>query len=658
MNNYFKGESAMRKKLKGALIFSGVAAFLQGGTSLAADMPVYLLDTVNVTAQAYEKKDLDTPADITVVSKETLKQTGSENVAQALKYQPGIMVSAMGPHDQSWITGNTGVNLRGVSNGGLVMIDGIPVNWNGVSHLDMIPVGAVERVEVVKGGGAVLYGSSAYSGVINVITKKDGENRLRFSAGNHGKRVGSIEAGNEKLTAFYSYDRMGDQGPMTVVPSGGSKTVNGTSYKYDTGFGDSKKQALGVSYKFNDAINAGYMHTEKKYSIEYYAHNAPQVGKIQHFDYKDEEDFIHLAYDKNDLTANLFYQQRKINNPDYYVHNRNAREWELSKQRYWGTDIKQKIDIGNNKLLVGALYKKETYVNDNQKFANSNTGTLKPQARFGQFTSENYALYGSYEYTFNKNLVGVTSFRWDGYDTDRGNFNAFLPQFQLNKKLNDAESVYINVGKSFRMPNMRQLYYSSGMLAANPDLKPEYGWNYEAGYKKKHGKGTFKAAVFHIHLNDMISSRKITVDNNKVSQSYNAAEYKNTGLEISYHEQAGDKLSWHVGGILGNPKKKNTPASKWTDTYSGWQLATGINWKGEKDDLSLSLSWTGDRTSTNSQLKNIGILLNSSLFYTHHFSDSLSASLAVDNIFDRDNITDGGYYAEGRNYMVTMNYKF
>lgn len=59
----------MRKKLKGALIFSGVAAFLQGGTSLAADMPVYLLDTVNVTAQAYEKKDLDTPADITVVSK-------------------------------------------------------------------------------------------------------------------------------------------------------------------------------------------------------------------------------------------------------------------------------------------------------------------------------------------------------------------------------------------------------------------------------------------------------------------------------------------------------------------------------------------------------------------------------------------------------------
>ena len=64
--------------------------------------------------------------------------------------------------------------------------------------------------------------------------------------------------------------------------------------------------------------------------------------------------------------------------------------------------------------------------------------------------------------------------------------------------MNDKESIYINVGKSFRMPTMRQLYYSSGMLAANPNLNPEYGWNYEAGYKKQIGRGTLKAAVFHV----------------------------------------------------------------------------------------------------------------------------------------------------------------
>lgn len=61
------------------------------------------------------------------------------------------------------------------------------------------------------------------------------------------------------------------------------------------------------------------MHTEKKYSIEYYAHQTTEVGKIQHFDYKDKEDFFNLSYDKNNFSSNIFYQERSIDNPDYYA---------------------------------------------------------------------------------------------------------------------------------------------------------------------------------------------------------------------------------------------------------------------------------------------------------------------------------------------------
>ena len=320
--------------------------------------------------------------------------------------------------------------------------------------------------------------------------------------------------------------------------------------------------------------------------------------------------------------------------------------------------MKKRFFIGDDTVLIGALYKRESYVDHNQKFKNSDTGTLRDPVKFGTFVSDNYALYGSYEHDFGHGMTGIASFRWDAYHTERGNFDAFLPQVQINKKLNDKESIYINVGKSFRMPTMRQLYYSSGMLAANPNLNPEYGWNYEAGYKKQIGRGTLKAAVFHVHLNDMISSRKITVDGNTVSQSYNAAEYKNTGVELSYSIQANDQLSWYVGGIFGNPKKKNTAASAWKETYSRWQLSTGAAWKGDKDEVSLSLAWIGDRTSTNSNIQDIGLMLNSTFLYTHHINDAFSVALAVDNIFDRDNLTDGGYYSEGRNYMVTVTISF
>ncbi|WP_297941679.1 YbaK/EbsC family protein, partial [uncultured Campylobacter sp.] len=76
--------------------------------------------------------------------------------------------------------------LRGITGGTLVMIDGIPVNWNGVSHLDMIPVGAVEKVEVVKGGGAKRYVLAVlpadYKADLQLITQALGGTRASLAS--------------------------------------------------------------------------------------------------------------------------------------------------------------------------------------------------------------------------------------------------------------------------------------------------------------------------------------------------------------------------------------------------------------------------------------------------------------------------------------------
>ena len=126
---------------------------------------------MNITALGYKSANLETPSDVTVYTGDELKQTGARNVANALKYKPGIYFSQMGPHDQSFITGNSTISLRGIKGGTLVLINGVPAGFNNVSHLDMINLETVEKVEIIKGGGAVLYGSEAYGGVINVITK-------------------------------------------------------------------------------------------------------------------------------------------------------------------------------------------------------------------------------------------------------------------------------------------------------------------------------------------------------------------------------------------------------------------------------------------------------------------------------------------------------
>ena len=64
------------------------------------------------------------------------------------------------------------IRLRGMDNGTLVLVDGHPANFNNASALNSIPIDQIEKIEVVKGPGSVLYGPQAMAGVINVITKK------------------------------------------------------------------------------------------------------------------------------------------------------------------------------------------------------------------------------------------------------------------------------------------------------------------------------------------------------------------------------------------------------------------------------------------------------------------------------------------------------
>ena len=131
---------------------------------------------INVTAQGYEKPTLDTPADTTVYTAEELKKTGARDVISALKFKNGVHFTSMGPDGQTWITGNAGANLRGIDSGTLVLIDGVPASFNNVSHLDMMSLDAVERVEVVKGGGKVgLAVSRTYYGKTGESHGSDGK---------------------------------------------------------------------------------------------------------------------------------------------------------------------------------------------------------------------------------------------------------------------------------------------------------------------------------------------------------------------------------------------------------------------------------------------------------------------------------------------------
>lgn len=631
-----------------------MCGLLAAGNAFAAEqLDEYALPEMNVTALGYEKSNLETPADVTVYTGEELKKTGASDVANALKYKAGVYFTQMGPHDQSFITGNSTLSLRGVKGGTLVLINGVPASFNNVSHLDMLNLDTVEKVEVVKGGGAVLYGSEAYGGVINVITKDSYKNSVHVAAGNKGQRDYSATIGAGKLGLSFGRNEMGETGILSQ--NQGTKTINGTKVPYYTGFGDSKKDHIGVSYKFDDKLQFNYMFNKKKYTIDYLNGNEE---KLQHFMYDDREHFAQLHFDdQHGLDATAYYNERIIRNPDYYIVNPKNLEWERSNHKNFGADVKKVWQNENDKILVGFNTKRELYVDENQKFASfgNSASDLKPYARFGSYSLNGYSLYGQYDRKLSEATNVIFSMREDLIRSDAGNYDAFLPQLQVITKLDSENSLYANAGRSFRMPTFRQLYYSSGVLLQNPDLKPEYGWNYEAGYKHDTGKEQFKAAVFHIDLDDQITTRKV----NGLTQSYNAAKYRNTGLELTYTRKLDDNFDWTVGGIYSHPQNKTTDSAPWKDVLGRYQVMSSLDYQHDKTTASLNLSYMGGRVN-NSKQTDVKPALLSNFHVGHEVFANATLTLDINNIFNRRDLTDPDslYYTQGRTFLVGMNYSF
>ncbi len=613
----------------------------------------FTIDPINVTALGYEKPTLETPADVTVYKGEDLKKTGASDVANALKYKAGVIFTQMGPHDQSWITGNSTVSLRGIKGGTLVLINGVPASFNNVNHLDMINLNTVDRVEIVKGGGAVLYGSEAYGGVINVITKKSYKNQVHVAAGNRGLREYQTTLGIGKLGMSLGRNEMGSTG--IISQAAGTKKVSGVTTPYYFDFGRSRKEHVGLTYRFDDNLSMTYMFNKKDYSIDYV--NANDT-KLQHFDYDDREHFVQIHFDdKKGLHATGYYNYRSIRNPDYWMKYPSKLEWERSKHKNYGVKLKKVWYTDKAEYLIGFDIKRELYSDENQKFASfgNSESALKAQTRFGTYSLNEYSLYGQYDHKLSKASNLVFSLREDIVRSDAADTAAFLPQLQLNTKFNENSSVYVNVGRSFRMPTFRQLYYSSGALLANPDLEPETGWNYEIGYKHEGKKEHFKAAIFKIDLDDQITTRRVAGR----TQSYNAAKYKNLGLELSYTKNINDQLDFTVGGIISSPKNKATDTAEWKDVLGRYQLMGSINWHNEKTEASLNLSFMGRRVNNASQ-DGVKPLLLSNLHIGHRIFDNTTLTLDINNIFNRKDLSDpdGNYYTLGRTFLVGMNYEF
>jgi outer membrane receptor protein involved in Fe transport len=134
-------------------------------------------EEITVTGSRVRRKDLTTPAPVSVVTREQIASSGVANIGDFLQQQPE-QTGALNTNVNNGGDGQTQINLRNLgAQRTLVLVDG--KRWvNGGSgagtavDLNTIPIGAIERIEILKDGASAVYGSDAIGGVVNIITRR------------------------------------------------------------------------------------------------------------------------------------------------------------------------------------------------------------------------------------------------------------------------------------------------------------------------------------------------------------------------------------------------------------------------------------------------------------------------------------------------------
>jgi vitamin B12 transporter len=658
---------------KGKLLTGAVlSVFMAGayGNACAADGTsdaVYSLNPVVVTATRYEKSDAEIPAATQTFTEEQIEQTGADNLQVALQYLDGVIDAGMGPNGTSVSSMTTKNVIRGVSNGTVVMINGTPINWRTNYNLENIPTSAVERVEVVRGGGAVLYGSQATGGVINIITKKTLPNEVKVGLGNKGRQEYAVTANAGDLSIAYTYNKWGKLGYVSSSDSSIKPDKTRVPVEMKQRFFGSEKNDFLATYKLNDHADFLYNHNESasRWAYTYTGITDPDYEDMNDHPryirrYENDKDFLQFNFHGLDgISGHVFYNYNtlKTHGTDYY--SSTGKKYAApkavrgqEKNKTYGYDV-QKVWDGNpdQTFLIGTSLVRETFENET-----SDTGRNIISA------------FGSWERNLTAKDVLTLSGRGTWTTGGIQNFHNFSGQAQYLHKLDNTQSLYASVGQSFVLPTFSQMYsreQAGGIsnIIGNPDLKPQKGLHYEAGWKKEETNRQYKVALFTEKIDDNISYSGTSGRWYAINE-----DFKNHGIEASIRGQEDNGFTWHAGLTWQDPKSKQTTEKTsakryWDRSYGRILLTGGVGYEKEKWTTALNFSYLADRVQspTAAHSHSVKPYLLTSMTVKYSPNKSSDIMLAIDNLLNRKDIvshTTSDYYATPRNFILSYRYKF
>lgn len=604
--------------------------------------PTFTLDPTIITAQRRLTSDLNTPAAVSVITKEDLQETGALTVFDALLQTPNMGFSSYAPGGDDYGMSSTRVNIRGLEKGTLVLVNGAPINLLNYNGTGGIPRAAVERIEIIRGASSTLYGAEALGGVINIITKEvDGEPHFSVGGGVGNYRKNWHVGGQfGKTSLYFQREYYHDRRPTNR---------DNTSFTRDNTLEPSYKNSLYFSHKFNNNLKLDWLFMQSEFTNNSYNRSNQSLYSI--YEYMDRRNTINLIYenDKKDFLSSFSYNMRKSNGDAWTAR---RKKWGKSSfydmyALHWDTQKTWTLRDGKDHLTAGVTWSQENY-----KDPLSKHGVL-----YKKGDRNNYAFYGSYDFQLTPKFSVILGLRGQLVDDYAMSKEVLLPQIQTLYKVNEKTSLYTNIGKSFQMPAINQ-YFSKPDGKFN-HLDPQTGWTYEAGVKIVDEKKALKIGLFHMDIKDQFVWKTEYVDGIKYDFLANEGDFRNTGIEVEFLQRINDRWKWNAGISFSKPEDNSS--GQWNQASSRIQGNAGITYQQSKWTGNVNFQYIGDREDSYYKLKgrkramNDGIFLNASLGYQPNKNHLFSLNLY--NILDRKNSLNK-YESLDLPFHWTVNYTY
>ena len=477
----------------------------------------YNLDEVEVSAQRAPVAFSQVARIVSVITREEIEAAPVQSIQELLEYALSVDVRQRGVHGVQ-----ADISVRGGSfDQTLILLNGINISDPQTGHHSLnLPVSLknIQRIEILEGPAARVFGPNAFSGAINIITNSEGSSNIKLdiSGGEHKladiNASGNLQSGN--WNQFIAFNRMSSEG-----------YIDNTDFRTWNAFYQAKLNTKPGTINFQIGRTNKAFGANSFYSATY--PNQFEATKTT---------FASLKFEtgtKIHLTPSVYWRRHQDrfelfrNNPDpwYAGHNYHLTD-------VFGSNLNAWVESAWGKTAFGAEIRSENVWSN--VLGEALTTPIAVPGEPGKLFTKSYSRTTiSYfaEHSIYLKRLSISAGAMTNWISDLGFGWNIYPGADVSYAFSDHIKLYGSANSSLRMPTFTDLFYNGPTNIGNPDLKPEKSVTYEGGLKLTFNGFSGRAGAYHRRGKNLIDW--IRENETDKWQPKNLTHINTTGIEFS-----------------------------------------------------------------------------------------------------------------------------